>query len=182
MGEIISAEKLSLVRLAKFHDLSGFDCATENEYKDLNDFLKEDALKYQELGLSVTYVCIYQEQIVGYVTLCADAVRITPNEKQAFFDDIAPTEVPAIKIARLAVHKDFQNKGIGRYMILRALIMARDAKANIGIRVVTVEAKQGSVNYYKEKLGFKLLEIYNTKGREHPYLWIDILTPEFLDK
>ncbi|MBS3051119.1 MAG: GNAT family N-acetyltransferase [Candidatus Aenigmarchaeota archaeon] len=183
MGEQIQPERLSLVRLARFHDISKFDCVTkDDEDRDLNDFLKDDALKYQDLGFAVTYVCIYEEQMIGYITMCNDSVRLTTGEKKQHFDGIEIPEVPAIKIARLAVHKDFQRRGIGRYLILRALMMARDAKANIGVRVMTVEAKQHSVGYYKDKLGFKLLEHENYEKKEHPYLWIDIFVPEFLEK
>ena len=64
-------------------------------------------------------------------------------------------------------------------MVLRSLIMARDIKSNIGVRVLTVEAKQKSVGYYKDEIGFRLLEVYNASPREHPYLWIDIFVPEF---
>ena len=184
MGEQLPIEKLSLARLAKFHDVSDFDCTSKEECKDLNEFLKNDALKYQERGFAVTYICTYQEQIIGFITLCSDSVRIAPKEKEKYFDGIQLTEVPAIKIARLGVHKDFQRMGVGRYLVLRALITARDIKNRIVIRVITVEAKRDSVDYYKEKLGFLPLEHhnYNSAKREHPYLWIDIFIPEFMNK
>lgn len=175
----IPYELLSLTRLAKYHDVSKFDCAVQPEHNDLNEFLKEDALKYQELGLAITYVCIYKEQIVGYVTLCSDNVRISEEEKEDIFKGIIPKgaripkEIPAIKIARLAVEKGYQKSGIGKYLILRSIIIARDMKSTIGVRVITVESKKSSMDYYK-KLGFRELETYCGKKREHPYLYLDI--------
>ena len=58
MGEQLPIEKLSLARLAKFHDVSDFDCTSKEECKDLNEFLKNDALKYQERGFAVLHIYV----------------------------------------------------------------------------------------------------------------------------
>lgn len=170
MGDVIPTEKLSLIRLTKYHDLSNFKCSDD----DLDDFLKNDALKYQEQCLAVTYVCIFNEQIVGYMTLCSDSVKFNIDEANQMYKGIKLKDVPAIKLARLAVHIDYHKNGVGKYLVLRCLLMARDVKGQIGVRIVTVEAKGGSVDYYK-KLGFRELQKYSGKHRQHPYMYIDIM-------
>lgn len=57
-------------KLSSKHDLSNFSCGVD----DLDDFLREDALKEQEENLSVTYLAIYKEKIIGFVTILNDSI------------------------------------------------------------------------------------------------------------
>lgn len=52
-------------KLSPKHDLSKFSCGVE----DLDEFLKKDALKQQEQNLNVTYLAIFEEKILGYVSI-----------------------------------------------------------------------------------------------------------------
>lgn len=61
--------------LSKKIDVSSFCC----ENADLNDFLKNDALINQEQLINKTYVCYYQEQLVGYFTLTTDTIQVKIN-------------------------------------------------------------------------------------------------------
>ena len=64
------------------HDLSDFDCGDD----DLNDFLKNDALVQQNANLNVTKLVMYNQKIVGFVTLLTDTIplRNIRNEKVTF--------------------------------------------------------------------------------------------------
>ncbi len=53
------------------HDVSGF----ESNSSELNEFLKEDALKNQEELFSKTYLCCRSNQLVGYVAFTTDIIR-----------------------------------------------------------------------------------------------------------
>lgn len=171
MSDRIPYDELSIIRLSKIHDLRSFTCGDGPDCADLDEFLKEDALKYQENSLATTYICLYKEQIVGYLTICTGSVQITCNEGDTFMDGLQLREIPGLKIARLATHKNYQRRGIGEFMILSALRHAREIKERVGIRVIIVDSKEGSVEYY-EKKGFRKLKKYET--REHPCLYIDI--------
>src|SRR3989338_1808496 len=174
MGIKISDERLSVVKLSNIHNLKDFNCGDSPEQKELSDFLKEDALAYQENDLAITYLCVLDNQaIVGYITLCSNSVKFSDEElSYLIIDDLELREIPALKIARLAVEKKFQTQGIGKYIVFSAFKKAREIKGHIGLRIVTVDSKKESISYYENKFGFKKLENYAKRG--HPCLYIDM--------
>lgn len=147
----IEFNELDVVKLSAGFDLSNFDCGDS----DLNSFLKDDALLYQNGSLAITYVCLYKNQIVGYFSFCSDAIRLEVEEKEAMPEPKRRLgEYPAVKIARLAIHKDFARRGIGTFLVKAA--MGKIAGAiikEIGCRFVTVDAYDQAIDFYI-KLGF----------------------------
>lgn len=118
MPDKIPYNELSLIKLEKIHDRSLFVCTDE----DLTEFFIEDSLMYQERNAAVTYICIYRENIVGFVTIATCSVSVKPDERKEIDQDLKElSEFPGIRIARLATHKDFEGKGIGGYMIKKLL-------------------------------------------------------------
>ena len=95
-------------------DVSQFH-STEQE---LDDFLKEDALNNQLNRLSVTFLAYWNDNLMGYFTLINDSIvaeAVTESDREPSW---AYRKYPAIKIARMARHRDFDNKGIGTLMLL----------------------------------------------------------------
>ena len=80
-----------------------FDCGDD----DLNEFLLKDSLINIDNSLSKIYSCLYENNVVAFLSLSADSIKI--NEKL----EVEYRTYPAIKIGRLAVHKDFQRMHIG---------------------------------------------------------------------
>ena len=104
MSEKIPYDELSLIKLEKIHDRSPFAC----EDDDLTEFFKEDALMYQERNAAVTYICIYRENIVGFVTIATCSVVINLDERKDIDPDLKELkEFPGLRIARLATHNDY---------------------------------------------------------------------------
>ncbi|RZN16036.1 MAG: hypothetical protein EF812_00730 [Methanosarcinales archaeon] len=66
-----SYDELQIASYTKRHDISGF----ESTSPELNEFLKEDALKNQEELISKTYLCCHFNQLVGYVAFTTDIIR-----------------------------------------------------------------------------------------------------------
>jgi hypothetical protein len=54
------------------YSLSNFDSGDE----ELNDFLRNDAQKEQQLLLSKTHLCFHKDRIAAFITLAADSIRI----------------------------------------------------------------------------------------------------------
>ncbi|MFH0971938.1 MAG: GNAT family N-acetyltransferase [Candidatus Micrarchaeota archaeon] len=145
--DIIPEEELTITKLNKGIDLSDFECKDE----DLTGFLKDDALIYLEKNLAITYLCYYQNKVVGFFSLATDSVKLEREEK----DDLnKPNLYPAIKIARLATHKDRHKRGIGTFMVKTAIGMILKVSNNVGCRLVTVDSYPESVEFY-EKLNFR---------------------------
>ena len=58
---------------------------------------------------------------------------------------------PCVRIARLAVDKTFERRGIGRFLMLAAIGMAIDVSSMIGCRYITVDSKTESVVFYEKQ-------------------------------
>ncbi len=114
MPEPIPVDQLSIVPLNEGMNLTAFSC----QDKDLEAFLKDDAFMYQKAKLASTYLCLFQNDVVGYVTLATDSIKLNDQEKQAMASNKARlNEFPGIKIARLAIHGDFQKRGLGTILV-----------------------------------------------------------------
>lgn len=142
-------------KLDKHHDLSNFSCGV----KDLDEFLKEDALKQQEQNLSVTYLAIHDDDILGYVSILADKIECgkidkTIETKYKFY--------PAVKIGRLAVDERYKGIGIGNEILASTCAFIKDISKELGISFITVDALCKARKFYS-KNSFKQKRIHNPK-------------------
>ncbi len=146
MAESIDFSELDIVKLSAGFDLSIFDC----DDSDLNSFLKEDALLYQNGLLAITYLCLYKNQVVGYFSLSSDSIRLDLEEKETMPEPKRRLgEYPAVKIGRLAVHKDFIKRGIGTFLVKAAMgKVVVSIMKEIGCRFVTVDAYEQAIDFY----------------------------------
>lgn len=138
--------------LTKEHDLSEFECESE----DLNDFLKNDALKQQEEKLNLTKLIICDEEIIGFVSMLTDSMKINilrdKTEKEKIKDKLNISEnnrLPSIKIGRFAIDKKYAGKGLGT-QILRNIIVniIKISKIDAGLRFLVVEGYASAYNFY----------------------------------
>jgi GNAT superfamily N-acetyltransferase len=128
--EKISYRELQNVPLASRHDLFYFESANA----DLNDFLKNDALSDQKGMVSKTYLCCWKKTIVGYMSMVTDTFEVKVVDEENGIKGYPYHKYPCVRIARLAVDKTFERKGIGRFLMLSAIGMALDVSSKIGCR------------------------------------------------
>ncbi|MFH0835641.1 MAG: GNAT family N-acetyltransferase [Candidatus Micrarchaeota archaeon] len=146
----IHANGLSVVNLSKRFGLESFDCGDE----DLNEFLKRDSFSHEDKGIARTYVCLQENHAIGFFSACADAIRLSVEEARSEFGKPKTyRDYPAVKIARLAVSKKHQNRGIGSFLVKLVVGKAVELSKSIGCRFVTVDAYPKQAGFYK-KLGF----------------------------
>lgn len=147
-----------------------FDCGDQ----DLNDFLLEDALKHNVDSIASTTLVTYDDKVMGYFALCADAIRLDEQEIEEILTEyrmLPYKDYPAIKIARLAVHCDYQGKGIGTYLldviVGKALSVKEEHK--IAIKFLSVDAKNNprSLKFYSDN-GFLVNEAERRKKPDLP--------------
>ena len=124
----LSIELLN-ARNAKY-TLTSFDSGDE----ELDDFLKNDALKEQKLLLSRTHLCFYKDRLAGFITLAADSIRLDKDKLDAsqHIDGCDYPAYPCILIARLAVDKRLQKHGIGHYLLSLAIGFAGSSLFQVG--------------------------------------------------
>jgi ribosomal protein S18 acetylase RimI-like enzyme len=141
--------------LNKSHNRAQFDCGAEL----LNQFLKATARQHIQKGISRTYVLTEQQDpqtIIGFFTLTLCEVR--GGKLPAEIAKKYPDQVPGVKLARLAVDRQWQRQGIGEILMVEAMqraLLVADTAGGIGL---FVDAKDGAAQSYYARYGFITLE------------------------
>ena len=163
---------LSLEKLSEKNLNASFSVASK--YEEYKDFLYNDALLYQELLISKTYLLIERESrnIVAYISLAADTVALKPQEKKKTgLKEIPFLFLPALKITKLAVAQGYEKKynHVGSRLIEVACDKAYRVNDDfMACRIVSVDAdiehNPKVVDFY-QKNGFLPLKsnIYKRK-------------------
>jgi GNAT superfamily N-acetyltransferase len=108
----------AIEKLNASHDLDAFDCGKE----PLNRFIQRFAFTNQKAGSAQTYVvCRGKRRVVGYYSLAVGAVE--PGDTPARVSKgLARHPIPVMLLARLAVDKTEQGRGIGKALVKDALL------------------------------------------------------------
>lgn len=123
--------------------------------------------------MAVTYLYYYKNEIVGYITLCSNSARFDEDQVDTIDKEIVHRDIPALKVAWLGVHKNFRKRDIGKFMMFSAVDVALRLASNIGIRIITLDTREGLIDYFK-KMGFKVIN-RETKERSHPVMYFDLM-------
>lgn len=155
-------ENYNFEKLSSNHELSSFNCGSQ----DLNDFLKNDALKQQKENLNVTQLVVCDNEIIGFVSLLADNLKlknIDEKTKELIQGHLPHTqEVPGVKIGRFAINKKYSRNGIGTNVIGQIILEIKEISKNVGIRFIIVDAYAIAYKFY-EKNNFINLEKDNKR-------------------
>ena len=129
------------------HDVSGFHCGKPA----LDEFLKRHAFDKQRAMLSRTYVVTEGTRVVGYFTLAH--VAITQAESPKKLGRGMPSAIPAILMARFAVDRTVQGRGLGRSLftdaVRRTWAVMRSGPAPV--RLFVVDAKDETARGFYER-------------------------------
>ena len=129
--------------------LKNFDCGT----KVLNEFLSRYSLKNDSLGIGRTFVAFDEkDEVVGYFTL-ATAQVVYEDIPDEYRGKLPKYPIPSLRIARLAVDKNLQGKGIGKWLLAQAFIKIIHVAEITGLYFIIVDAKETSKSFY-EHYGF----------------------------
>jgi GNAT superfamily N-acetyltransferase len=85
------------------------------------------------------------------------SLKIAWTEDEVEVEGIGFSRLPAMKIAQLGIHKDYNGSGFGKYLITFAIAVALDLKQRVGCRYVTLDAKNDRVGWYEDQ-GFVVNE------------------------
>lgn len=124
-------------KLSAFHDVDAFDCGKQS----LDRFLKRHALGNQKAGSAQTYVvCRGQHRVVGYYSLAVRAVEHA-DALSRVGKGLDRHPMPVMLLARLAIDRSEQGKGLGKGLLKDALLRTDGAAEIAGIRALLVHAK-----------------------------------------
>lgn len=134
------------------HQLSGFDCGVDS----LNTWLPKHARAAAASGSARTYVIEDAEQgrVVGYHALCAASVSQGEASPRAGHG-MPRHPIPAVLLARLAVDRSVQGRGIGAFLLRDAMVRTLAAAAELGIRIMLVHALNESARDFYLGHGFE---------------------------
>jgi GNAT superfamily N-acetyltransferase len=149
--------------------------------KDLDEFLNTDEVReYERQNLGKTTLVFYEGDLVGYFTICVDGLRLEyvleKKTKRSYVNlgTAMIDKIPCLKIGRLAVAVDWQDKGIGRFLIKHIIGFALDISAELGLRLVIAEAKPEAMDFYI-KCGFQpVVETKSQRKRRNRTVFLDL--------
>lgn len=134
-----------------------------SEIPEIEKFLKEDALAQLKEGVNRTFLWMSrnQKKLLGYITICVDAINLDRVQKDELIKkNIRYKALPALKIGRMGVNKEFRGKGIGTLMIAFTTKRALDIHKKAACRFITLDAK----NDEKIPEHLKPLRFYTRNG------------------
>lgn len=165
----IRFQELRFKILERSDDLSAFDCS-KDDVMGLNEFIHSEAMQYQKENLGVTYLFLYNKQIVGFATVAMSQMEIK------YAPHILPFHVdikyfPALVLGRLAVENEFRDRNVGAHICLWCLGLAKELSKKVGCRLVVVLTEAEVVDFYK-KCSFKVVPKFEKKKKVLMYLQV----------
>jgi GNAT superfamily N-acetyltransferase len=118
----------------------------------LDDWLRRRARANQASGATRTYVICQATRVVAYYAIASGAIAqiAVPGR----FRRNMPDPIPVVILARLAVDRAYQGRGLGRALFQDAARRVAQAADAIGIRGIVVHAISEEARKFYIALGF----------------------------
>lgn len=143
--------KLEPIRkLGATDQVDDFDCG----HPALNLFLQRHALNNQRASSAQTYVCCDGGRVLGFYSLTVGSVD-HEDAPERVVKGLARHPVPIMLLARLAVDRSCQGRGMGAALLKDALRRTLQAAEIAGIRAVLVHAKDDSARQWYRGFDFQ---------------------------
>jgi GNAT superfamily N-acetyltransferase len=136
-------------KLRREHAVEEFDCG----HTELNRFLQRHALQNQRSGGAQTYVGLVDSTVVGYYALAVGSVEQEAAPERVK-KGLAKHAIPIMLLARLAVDRHWQKRGIGAALLKDAVLRTLQAAEIAGIRALVVHAKDDSAKAFYQRFDF----------------------------
>ncbi len=141
--------------LRRDHDRSRFDCGEPA----LDLYLARFARQNHESGVARTFVAVGESdaaRVLGYYSLAVGAIDRAnlPVAKAQRFPNFP---IPIARLARLAVDRGEQGKGLGEDLLLDALSRCLRVADEVGIAAVLIDAKHDRAKQFYARYEFDAL-------------------------
>jgi len=122
---------------------------------DLDVWLKEQAGQQDRRNGARTLLALDEAEacVAGYYSTVTH--EVAPADVGTTLGSARRYPVPAVLIARLAVDRTYQSKGIGKLLLFDALARLEDASRSIGFELVVVDALHEQAACFYLKYGFR---------------------------
>jgi GNAT superfamily N-acetyltransferase len=148
--------KLAIVRALR--PMEGSDRSLTGSFNcqepELNDWLTKFAWLSHTSRSAAVYISLDTpgQQIAAYYSLSSGTAQksVAPDR----IGQGMPQQVPIQLIGRLAVDRRFENRGIGKHLVLDALKKTLEISKLTGVRALMVQSKPKAIEFYR-KLDFE---------------------------
>ncbi len=130
------------------HELDNFNSGEPS----LDDWLKKRALKNQASGASRCFVLCKGKQVIGYYSLSAGAISHETAPKSMRRN--MPNPLPVLLLGRLAIDKNYHNKGLGSALLRDAMLRAVNIAHDAGIFAILVHSLSDEARKFYLSRGF----------------------------
>ena len=137
--------------ISKAHDRESFDCGDAA----LNDFLRRYARKSHERGGAKTFLAVNSDDgktILGFYSV-APASMAYDRTPLLIKRGLARHEVPVFRLARLAVDRSVQGRGLGGQFLLAAGRRCLRVASQVGGVALLIDAKNEKVTQWYASFG-----------------------------
>lgn len=132
------------------HALESFDCGRLS----LNDWLTHHARQAQANGSAKTYLVIEGTRVVGYFSLTVGQVdTLETPERARKGTGVYP--IPVVILARMAVARNYQGRGIGVGMLQNAIRRTLTIAEQAGVRALLTHPIDDEASRFYLRFGFE---------------------------
>lgn len=127
-----------------------FDCGEER----LNVYLHRYARQNHEKNIARTFVAVDDKRrVLGYYSLASASIEFE-SLPAGHARRLPRYPIPAVRIARLAVDRSMQGKGLGARLLVDALRRILMVSAEVGVHAILVDAKNDKAREFYRRYGF----------------------------
>lgn len=133
-------------KLTADHDVAEFSSGAD----ELDEWLQRRALKGQEVGNASVFVIAKERRVLGYYALASAGVEhkdVPGNVRRN-----APTPVPVLLLARLAVSEHAQGRGIGQLLVRDVILRAIRVSEDIGFRALLIHCRDEEARQFYRRV------------------------------
>jgi GNAT superfamily N-acetyltransferase len=142
-------DPLLIQKLQRTHAVEDFTCGQP----ELDRFLARHALQAQQAHSSQTYVGVSGAKIVGFYTIVVGEVQHA-DAPERVVKGMPRHPIPLLVLARLAVHSEWQGRGLGTGLLHDALARTLQVADIVGVRALAVHAKDDDAASFYRHFGF----------------------------
>lgn len=154
---------LSVRKLRPEDDRSSFESGDVDLDRFFRRFAGQNQFKHH---VGTTYVAEEDGALLGFATVSPAQIEVQdlPAAKQG---RLPRYPLPVLRLARLAVDKRAQGRGVGLTLLKAVFVLARSMADEFGCIGVVVDAKPQAMSFY-QRYGFTELEVLQGQLGDRP--------------